>query len=737
MLMTIVNEHVGFGNSAGLGSIISDFNSIIDLDGGISTLSGVTIELEYFGDFDVGFSTEYLSLNIEGHEFGPYSGPQYDGAFGPAAPTTVHFSISENEWAEIIRDGYINISYNLGSGNNNLSDAPGLEEYIKLTFSWEAPSPPIVANPIADQTIDEDTAWSFTVPSNAFSDVEVDALTFTATLGDDSALPSWLSFDAGTGTFSGTPPQEFHGVIDIKVTANDGAASAFDTFTLTITPVNDAPAGLPTAVLQPGVEDAPYVVDAADLLAGFSDAENDLLSVVGLSASGGGVVVDNGDGTYTVTMPADFNGTVTLSYQVSDGNGGTTAATQSFVMTPANDPAAVGGTLTGQVVEAGLAGPGTPAATGVASASDPDGGGSSFEPIKAGTASTRGYGSVEMARNGSWTYTLDNANATVNGLKHGETLRDTFTITTADGTTSTVTITIAGADDALIGTPDNDILHGGSGNDVFRPLEGDDDIFGGDGDDSVVLPGDADGYVFVQLANGRIGVLDIDPSDGDLGADVLDGIEFIRFGAETAADTPLAGLIDMEQPDWTLDRFETGLVAAVWQLFMQTVPSEAGFEYLIRSETNPHDLTDAYYSPYNAENKYLNFTTNLATGNPDGQAWFDLAFGALSYEAAVEKAFDLIITAAALTAAGGDPDASKQFFLDAESYFEQVAADRIVPSVGVSLDDAKKIALLSSVLYEAVRADIGPYADAVNDFADQVQRVGTSGDFLADLLQSA
>ena len=32
-----------------------------------------------------------------------------------------------------------------------------------------------------------------------------DALTYSATLVGDAALPVWLGFDAGTRTFSGTP----------------------------------------------------------------------------------------------------------------------------------------------------------------------------------------------------------------------------------------------------------------------------------------------------------------------------------------------------------------------------------------------------------------------------------------------------------------------------------------------------------------------------------------------------
>ena len=42
-----------------------------------------------------------------------------------------------------------------------------------------------------------------------------------------------------TQTFSGTPPQDFNGTLDITVTASDGSHSASDTFTLIITPVND------------------------------------------------------------------------------------------------------------------------------------------------------------------------------------------------------------------------------------------------------------------------------------------------------------------------------------------------------------------------------------------------------------------------------------------------------------------------------------------------------------------
>jgi hypothetical protein len=100
---------------------------------------------------------------------------------------------------------------------------------------------PVVANAIVDQHSPEDTAWSLTVPANTFSDIDGDALAYTASLVDDSVLPSWLSFNAVTRTFSGTPPANFNGQLALKVTASDGTFSTSDTFALNVTAVNDAP----------------------------------------------------------------------------------------------------------------------------------------------------------------------------------------------------------------------------------------------------------------------------------------------------------------------------------------------------------------------------------------------------------------------------------------------------------------------------------------------------------------
>ena len=102
---------------------------------------------------------------------------------------------------------------------------------------------PTVANPMADQTVPEDAPLSYVVPTNTFADQDVgDVLTLSASLADGTALPSWLSFDAGIATFSGTPDDAQVGTLGLRVTATDpDNASVSDFFNLTVSNVNEAP----------------------------------------------------------------------------------------------------------------------------------------------------------------------------------------------------------------------------------------------------------------------------------------------------------------------------------------------------------------------------------------------------------------------------------------------------------------------------------------------------------------
>ncbi|MCW5319411.1 hypothetical protein GTQ43_39390 [Nostoc sp. KVJ3] len=99
---------------------------------------------------------------------------------------------------------------------------------------------PTVANALPDKTTIENSGFNFTVPANTFADVDTsNTLTYTATLDNGNALPSWLTFNTTTRIFSGTPVAANVGIISVKVTAKDNSnATVSDIFNLTVTPLN-------------------------------------------------------------------------------------------------------------------------------------------------------------------------------------------------------------------------------------------------------------------------------------------------------------------------------------------------------------------------------------------------------------------------------------------------------------------------------------------------------------------
>ena len=92
--------------------------------------------------------------------------------------------------------------------------------------------PPELSAPLADQRIDAGAAFAWTIPTTTFTDPDGDTLTYSATLGNGSALPSWIQFNPTNGVFSGTSTTA--GVFDIQITASDGKTSVSDNFNLTV-----------------------------------------------------------------------------------------------------------------------------------------------------------------------------------------------------------------------------------------------------------------------------------------------------------------------------------------------------------------------------------------------------------------------------------------------------------------------------------------------------------------------
>jgi VCBS repeat-containing protein len=185
-------------------------------------------------------------------------------------------------------------------------------------------------------------------------------------------------------------------------------------------------------------------VDSSDTLAYNLDSNNAAHGTVSLAA----------DGSYTFTPNQGYNGADGFNITVSDGHGGTTTAVVTVnVTSTVNQPAVISGTTSGSVIEAGGVAnsiPGAPTATGTLTDTDVDDPPNTFQAVGAGTSSSSGFGTFAMTAGGMWTYTLHNANPTVQGLNADQPLVDHFTVHTADGTEQVVTITINGTNDAAV-----------------------------------------------------------------------------------------------------------------------------------------------------------------------------------------------------------------------------------------------------------------------------------------------
>ncbi len=151
---------------------------------------------------------------------------------------------------------------NLGSFNVKITASDGslsVSDIFALAVSDLPNTARVVSQAISDASATATESFNLTIPSSTFSDANGNPLTYSATLEDGSPLPSWLSFDAPTNTFSGTPTANNLSNITLKITASDGSLSVSDTFTLTVSetstpPEEEPPAETPNAA--PLVENA-------------------------------------------------------------------------------------------------------------------------------------------------------------------------------------------------------------------------------------------------------------------------------------------------------------------------------------------------------------------------------------------------------------------------------------------------------------------------------------------------
>ena len=236
-----------------------------------------------------------------------------------------------------------------------------------------------------------------------------------------------------------------HVTDSVEATSLDGTKH---TITITITGTNDAP--VLTAQSQSVTEDGALLrgqmaatdVDRGDTLTYATTAQVDGFTL-------------NADGSYSFDashasyqhLAAGQPQALTIPITVTDSAGASSTQNLVLTITGSNDAAVITGTDTGAVTEdTGVSATGRLETSGTLSVVDPDAGEAAFTPVTGATGSG-GHGTFTMDAQGHWTYTADNSQQAVQDLGPGERLTDTLTVTSVDGTTHDITVTIAGAID--------------------------------------------------------------------------------------------------------------------------------------------------------------------------------------------------------------------------------------------------------------------------------------------------
>ena len=154
------------------------------------------------------------------------------------------------------------------------------------------------------------------------------------------------------GTYTYTPDVDFNGTDSFTYQVDDGNGGT-DTATVTITvdAVNDAPVSSGDS----------YTINEdsslnGDLGPNVADVDGDSVNFNLVSDVTNGTLALNSDGIFTYTPNASFNGTDSFTFQVDDGNGGTSQpATVDITILPVNSqPVFVGPSLINLVEDGGV-----------------------------------------------------------------------------------------------------------------------------------------------------------------------------------------------------------------------------------------------------------------------------------------------------------------------------------------------------------------------------------------------
>ena len=177
-------------------------------------------------------------------------------------------------------------------------------------------------------TTTEDTPTDIAVLGN---DTDPDGGTVTVTAVGSAAHGSVAVNESGTVRYA--PNSNYVGEDRFTYTISDGqGGTATASVVVTITSVNDAPVAVDDSFST--TEDTAV---GGNVVANDTDPDEDALSAARGTGPANGTLVLGADGSFTYTPNADFTGTDSFTYTVSDGNGGSDTGTVVLTIDDVND----------------------------------------------------------------------------------------------------------------------------------------------------------------------------------------------------------------------------------------------------------------------------------------------------------------------------------------------------------------------------------------------------------------
>ena len=314
---------------------------------------------------------------------------------GAPAGASIDPATGDFTWTPAEAQGPGVYTFDLSVSDNGV---PSLGDTTPVTITvTEVNAAPVVTDPGDQFSAEAETLSLFIAATD--TDIPANSLSYNAT-----GLPDGLTIDSATGQISGTIDYTANAASPFTTTVtviDDGTPteSGQVSFTWTVSDTNRAPVGVDD--IYTIVEDGSGLFDVA---ANDSDPDGDPATVIGVGTAGNGTTLLDG-GQIRYIPAADYSGTDTFTYTITDGRGGMATATVDVTVSPVNDTPVLSGLASMTVAELN-------AATFTVNATDVEADGVTFSLAGAPTgatinAITGAFAWTPTEAQGPGTYTFD------------------------------------------------------------------------------------------------------------------------------------------------------------------------------------------------------------------------------------------------------------------------------------------------------------------------------------------